>query len=445
MSLTLQWLSLPENQWLQNIEPKPFTEWVNRYPLNRRTDLTSAYNHICSVGLEDKDAIVNCFIKNEVTVRSTDPRNISPRSDRFLAALGPYISAIEDASHVCEYLVKGKTMHQRDTAMAWLLDFPIWIETDYSRLDMTVNNTILTEVEIPIFEHVFHPQQHVLFANALALLVSVFGYSPLGYFYEVEGERCSGDAHTSIGNGLDCAFFQWLCFRAFERESWRSAHEGDDGIVGLHKSMLDAAHVSYMQLATLGLKCKIIVQDQLEKVTFCGRLFSRTPLGITSHANVERCLGKFHITTSHLPPRRALLAKALSYWHTDHGTPIIGQLCHKIITLLTITKADVKAFRNCYMDNFTRQRILSSINSADYNYVEPTAEARTAVSLYNDFDPDLQIAFESHIKRWAFIPSNPDQIIVEPLVDDEHCTYYGPQYPQFAVGRVLKESHISSL
>jgi hypothetical protein len=389
-------------------------------------------------GLHPKDAVVNCFIKNEVTTTATDPRNISPRTDTFLSVLGPYISAIEEASHVCEYLVKGKTMSQRDTSMSWILDFEKLIETDYSRLDMTLNDVIIDDVETEMFRQIYPCAEHPLFAEALALLTQIFGYTSLGYFYEVFGERCSGDAHTSIGNGLCCRFIQWFVMRRHKKQSWRSQHEGDDGILGVTSKIFNQTIVNLMTIACFGLKIKLIYPTQLEEATFCGRLYSRLNAGITSHTDLRRCLGKFHVTTSHLPAKRAVLAKALSYWHTDAHTPIVGALCHKLITLLRITRSDVKSLRNAHMDGYQRIKILSALRDNNFGYVTPTAEARTAVSIYCGIDPDLQMSMENEILSWSFVPANVSQIVVDPIVDDERCTFYGPHYPSFTVGRELK-------
>lgn len=314
-----------------HLQPLPFDEWVSRYPLRRRTELAQARENVLARGgLLPTDAIVKTFVKMETSTSLTDPRNISPRSDEFLSVIGPYISAIEHALHDAPFLVKGVNLAGRDKKMTPLLDFHTFLETDYSRFDMTISLEWLECVQDEILTG-FFPQDH-LFSQALKLARKTKGVSECGLHYLINGTRCSGDAHTSIANGLLNAFNTWSVFSDVPEDCWATWHEGDDGITAFTKDWAYVAGRAEL-MDSFGFKVKALVTKDLLQTTFCGRFFADTPDGLRSFADPLRTLSKIHTTLSQGRLQDLLMAKGLSYAYTDGATPIIGPFCRAIIRL----------------------------------------------------------------------------------------------------------------
>jgi hypothetical protein len=412
----------------------PFETWLLRYPVVRQQQLRVAYEKVTRIGLDKSHAKVSCFIKNEASVKATDPRNISPRQDEFLVTLGPFISAIEEAAHKCPYLVKGLNLKDRDAAMSGLLSFPIIMETDYSRYDATISPIIMSEVEMTIFESCFPSSSFPEFHFALKCCMSTVGSTPFGWSYTATG-RCSGDAHTSIGNGLINRFNTWVAFRELPSNSWLSFHEGDDGIVGLAADVAHQAILNVCLFGCLGFNIKVLVHPILELSGFCGRILYG-PDVLHSMCQVRRTLSKFHVTCSQLSGRRAVLAKALSYWSTDQNTPIVGMFCYVIITLLKPDFRDRRSFsRTNAFSNHVKSKILDSYDHLSLVQPVVLSEARTALELSENIPIVLQLSIESSISTWLslnHIPNFGPMIHdVIPHVDDDRVTYFGHSYPSF--------------
>lgn len=384
-------------------------------------------------GLNNRDAVVQCFIKRETSVKATDPRNISPRLDEFLVTLGPYISAIEHAAFECGYLVKGLNIHERDRKLRPLCDYNNFIETDYSRFDSTIPFEYTRSVEAAFVHYCFPKEDHHNLALAMQFCEVTRGSTPLGIGYETTG-RCSGDAHTSIGNGIINAFNTWLVLRNLPETSWVSFHEGDDGIIACTDEVRLQLIANIMLFAPLGFSIKIINPPSLEQTTFCGRTMVQNPT-LTSMCDVKRTLSKFHITCSTLPAERAILAKSYSYWATDAQTPIISWLCYAILTILKPSNKDTRAIlRSGSLSKYEKNKMLRVVDK-DLDEPVVSSEMRCALELKEGIIISLQLALEDMFKSWiakGFVPSDYGYIVMDDFsVDDERVSYHGHSYPGF--------------
>lgn len=339
----------------------------------------------------------------------TDPRNISPRTDAFLATLGPYISAIEKYAHDAPFLVKGLSLPQRDKKMSNLLNFDAFLETDYTRYDMTMSAAMMRQVEMAVFAHCFDMDEHPLLMQALELAVNTKGVADNGLFYLVEGTRCSGDAHTSLGNVIQNAFNTWLVLRQLPTGSWVGYHEGDDGLVGFNAQCEDLVNMLVTQLACLGFQVKVLTTRVLEDVTFCGRFVAHTTRGLKSFCDVKRTLAKFHVTLSNGQNLQQLLkAKCLSYRDTDKHTPIVGPLVQSIARMFkdlsmsdSVLRYTAKSRRHLFLENF------STIVIDDYE-APVLEELRSVVTRRTGWSPRQQEEFEEMTREWArngFVPA----------------------------------------
>jgi hypothetical protein len=359
---------------------------------------------------------VKCFLKTETSTKQVDPRNISPRSDHFLTTIGPYIAAIEKAAHLHlrggeikgePSLVKGLSLEKRDAHMQRLLPYTHFIETDYTRFDRHISRPYLADVQDLLLTAPFSPIEHPDLYKALKMAHLTYGTSDYGLIYSVDGTRCSGDAHTSIGNGLINLFNTWLCLRSLPEDSWTSIHEGDDGVIALRNGVQHQAMVNLTTLNCLGYSVKMDLYNSLDNVSFCGRHLFTTPTGLSSHCDLLRSLDKFHTATSNMSPLPLIWAKALSYYHTDKATPIIGPLCAHLINtigpLLSFSQRkralhDQKTRRNGRY--ITQDITLKMVTSVPV--VDPCPMLRVSTALRTGIDVHQQIMLE---KAYAQMPA----------------------------------------
>lgn len=339
--------------------------------------LAKARQKVIDNGLQKADSLVKCFLKMETSTTLTDPRNISPRSDEFLATIGPYISALEHHLVDAPFLVKGMGLKDRDKKMTTLTHGHTFVESDYSRFDMTISEPWLRNVQDVLIAAYFHDEDITELATCLRAARRTKGVSDTGLCYNILGTRCSGDAHTSIGNGLINAFNTWTLLEV-PHEAW---HEGDDGIVSLAKPYASAANC-LLNCDVFGFKVKLVISTNLADTTFCGRFFAVGNDGsLISYCDPLRTLSKFHISFSEGDAMTLLLAKVLSYGHTDSGTPIVGPICKSLYKLLN--------------PRVTRKRLLMrNIKKGRFILADEKLSDITAVSwLDNDVPESTRINF----------------------------------------------------
>jgi len=376
-------------------------------------------------GLSRSDALTAVFIKTETSANATDPRNISPRSLKFLSVLGPFVSAIEKQAKACRYLVKGLTPEERGARVSegWRKRV---IETDFSRFDMTISVDIIKEVERRMFSRAFPLKLYPDFHAAVHMLVSQNGVSDMGVRYTVAGTRASGDAHTSIANGVVNRFVIWACLRGLPANSWTSYHEGDDGVTFLDEAVYDRA-VSFLAYAGfLGFKMKVITPPSIDQAYFCGRF---TCTGCKREmCDIPRTLTKFHTTIKSGDARSLVLAKCLSYYATDAHTPIVGPLVTSLIMHLNEhVSARLLARRLAAMHWYDRERVKrGQTRVTQYHEILPCCRAN--VQMNHGWDTHLQVAYEQQLMRWrnGVTDISPIQVF-DYLVDGPgHVVYDAP-------------------
>ena len=346
---TRQFLKAPlMRRFPRHLDPKPFEDWVRRYPEDRRRDLAEAKESLENQPLTRKDALVKNFLKIECGPKPTDCRNISPRSDRFVSLVGPYISALEDACHKLPFLIKGLNIVARDKKMAFLAGMRNFLEVDFHRLDASITIDILRDVQDQMMNLPFLSPAHDAFRAALRLAHITIGRSEYGTRYKVPGTRCSGDTWTSIGNALICAHALWLYTR-----SKHQFHEGDDCVAQSSHPMLG------LGMWCLGLQPKIIRRKCISAATFCGRCFGYSDLKIRSFCDINRFIIKFHTTIADGLTSTLALAKALSYLSTDNATPIVSSLCHLVVRCLR-ERVSIKRLERVFDKQKHKIRWLSS-------------------------------------------------------------------------------------
>jgi len=287
--------------------------------------------------------------------------------------------------------------------MTKLLDYHTFVETDYSRFDMTISLEWLELVQNYILKSCYPDNRLVHTALDLSLITK--GVSATGWFYDVIGTRCSGDAHTSIGNGLLNMFNTYLVFG--DVNDVCAFHEGDDGVIAL--KLNDAHHARQVNLLTsCGFVIKKFVTTDINTVSFCGRFLAQVGSKLVSYADPLRSMSKLHITTSTGPLPELLLAKMMSYAHTDQCTPIIGPLTTSIVKLLKPLYS-ARVMRRILRDRYVLRDTKPIFN---FDYKEVNERLRSAFSLRTGVSISNQIAAEEYYRKAfsKFIPERIEQV-----------------------------------
>jgi len=373
------------SQWVSQVNPSPqedvhFRLWLSRFPPRQQRELSEARQRVLHVDLEHKHAIVKAFIKIEAGTAAVDPRNISPRRPEFLAIIGPYIYAIEKAARAAPFLVKGLDPFAKRRTMQPFTEFPVLFETDYSRFDRTVSQDYLKFIEVGFIELLFPKSEHQLLHVALGFLLRTRGLHQLGLWYTTDGGRCSGDAQTSVLNGIINHFNTWSVLRHLPPRSWFSKHEGDDGLIGALKSVADSVETCLKYVPALGFKLKVLRSTCLEDITFCGRFYTASSGRIEDCADLHRALSKFHVTCTQGRLDELALAKALSYYHTDSDTPILGWWCYCIICYL-LPRMRPKWSRAVQRNLRTQERVRFSAALSAKRYAHAPSPSPSLVAL----------------------------------------------------------------
>lgn len=306
--------------------------------------------------------------------------------------------------------MKGLSLPERMTKMQDLIDYSIYVETDYQRFDASVSLDYLQNVEFLFLTLSFPHNDHQLYNKALRSAHHTYGVSEIGLSYDIAGTRCSGDAHTSIGNGLINHFNTWLCFRSLPPDSWTSYHEGDDGVIAIRDN-LDQMLYNLHIMPSLGFQLKMSVVKDIKFVSFCGRFLGGTK-ELLSVCDIKRTLAKIHTICSDGDPSALALAKMLSYYHTDSSTPFVGAFVTSIIRILRPIVSNrrlTRAVQHLNRDFWFRAKFRGAdFMGVDYPFVDPCAEKRALVALRTGWSPGMQIVYENYYKSFVtlgFIPS----------------------------------------
>jgi len=333
--------------------------------------------------------------------------------------LGPYISALEHKLVTHPALVKGLDLDKRMDKLNGnnhdrkrLSDYSTFLETDYSRFDLSISGAYIKRVEKVFLALPYSHDPGYL--SLLPWLEETRGISELGVSYNVVGTRCSGDAHTSICNGLINHFNTWLAMMELDPRDWVSFHEGDDGIIGVAAHVADQAVHNMHIMPLLGYQLKLDVYHDVSDTSFCGRYLYDSLEGCRSYCDVRRTLSKFHTICSDGDPQALLLAKMISYYCTDRDTPVVGVLSTVIIQLLlpiVSTRRLVRALDRMRLEYWFREKHKSHLMvRTSYPLVMPDAYLRASVANRSGISVAQQQLYESYYLSWLNLGHIPSEI-----------------------------------
>nr|UDY80990.1 MAG: RNA-dependent RNA polymerase [Lake Sinai virus 4] len=384
---------------LKDTTPLTLDSWVSRYPLARQRELRLAYEKLHgSMLVQTAHTKVRNFIKVEPMAKCSDPRNISPRNDATLATLGPYFSAIEHRASALPFLIKGCDIPSRAVKMSSLLGWPHYYEIDYSRFDLSISAEVISQYEHAWVSLVYPPLIHPRFWQTLVATLVTSGFSEYGITYSLPGSRCSGDPHTSVGNGLLNAFLTWLV--TYDKDAIFFC-EGDDGIIGCSTPMGGEIEI----IPDLGFMLKIDHYYHVDDCSFCGMylLDCRGALGM--YSDPLRTLSKIHVCCADGLSNNLIVAKALSILNLNPSTPIITAFCRHI---LNVVRSRLLNPRNRNKLVLAVRRVAPWMVHIPFkvvpNYCEPCPEMRAAFAARTGISPALQLQYEEYLLALPFVP-----------------------------------------
>jgi hypothetical protein len=277
----------------------------------------------------------------------------------------------------------------RDSKMTVLLQHAQIISFDYSRFDRHVSR------QAQCFETDFFAEfstRDSELRQLMAMQQGIVGQHVDGIYYAVHEGRCSGEANTSSGNFSINKGVVNIAMR--DHPCWDDFVEGDDGVLGCTPP-IDPQHLVRVA-ATFGFDLVVESSSEVTGHKFCGRLLVDDGGRLTSIADLERTLPKFHLSRlkgrSLLDRKGLARAKAQCYLATDVHTPILGPWCKLIDRVLS----DVPAV---FADAHLRHRM--SLGSSP----RPTSTfLRSAVEEAYGISVTRQVDFERCIERLDFIP-----------------------------------------
>lgn len=318
------------------LSPVEFDDvWENQTRKVQRTILEEAAN----LGCVDDDSIKS-FMKRESYGKLGTPRIISTlpgltklEYSRYTLAVGKYIKSfswyafktpLEISARVAE-IMTGQTRAA---------------ETDFSRMDGHISQEVRELIEQPIMSALFSGDDYVL-----ELMSEQYGKkgNVKGVNYDTGFARASGSPETSLFNTLLTAYISYYAMRKLRMspdDAWDAlgVYGGDDGLVAVPKNVTpDKIKSVYSKVAIeWGQVLKVDVKERGEPVSFLARFYGHAwSGGEDSMCDIRRQIVKFHNTVNmpeSLPEEGKAREKARALLLTDGNTPIVSDMCRKIMS-----------------------------------------------------------------------------------------------------------------
>lgn len=202
------------------------------------------------------------------------PRAIQFRHPRFNLQLMRYTKPIEEHMKTItlgvvsdtQVFVKGLNPTQRAElflAKVKRFDRPIYLELDHTKFDSSISEQWLLASHRKYLKMI--PSK--VFANLLSQKLKNKGLTKYGLRYKTRGTRMSGDADTSLGNGIVNADALVYVLIQSSIQKYDLLIDGDDSVIIIETSDLPKFKPSIFE--DLGFNTKLKVVKDLVKVEFC--------------------------------------------------------------------------------------------------------------------------------------------------------------------------------
>lgn len=251
-------------------------EWLKDYGHNegRKRQIRNAFARRDRLQLTSKDYRCKMFVKREFYADYKYARMINPRSDEFVAQVGPYIHKIDEylfhESPFKDWFIKGMNPTEQIEAMSKKFEGgSIFIETDYSSFEGSYTVEYQQKVEWALLRHMLKNNPDVI--KVIAPCYKSKG--PNNHIYnpfigaKFSGSRMSGDLWTSSMNGF--SNLMNMLFLAQEHgTSVVGFVEGDDGLFSVNNHDITPADYD-----DLGFTIKLDYQSDISDCAFCQKIF----------------------------------------------------------------------------------------------------------------------------------------------------------------------------
>lgn len=304
------------------------------YSQSRKEDLVRKYSAIENdSGAYDLEthAKIKSFIKEEGYDEFKHSRVINSRSDEWKVIVGPVCKAIEKEVFKHPAFIKKIPVVDRPQ---YIID-RLGIEgrkamTDFTSYEGSFTAEFMDSCEMQLYKWMLTALPDFLFVR-LKRVMGLNKISSKRFCIHIMAKRMSGEMTTSLGNGFSTLMvLLFLCKRKNSRII--PVIEGDDSL-----STIIGDFPSEGDFASLGLKCKLELHDDLSTTSFCGLLFDEiskdvvvNPLKVLAEVGI----GQTKYIGCGVKMRRALLrAKALSLIAQYPQCPIVRVLADKLLAL----------------------------------------------------------------------------------------------------------------
>lgn len=331
---------------LEPLPPMPFSrelleQWLLEYGHGecRKNQIRQAYEDRPGHVLNHRDYRCKLFAKREFYPEKKYIRIINPRSDHFVAQLGPYIHKIDEylfhASPLSGYFIKGCTPEQIVERMNEKFSGQnLFIETDYSSFEGSYSVAYQRAVEWRLLRHMLKHNPHVL-----KLLEPVYRqgcnnsvYNPF-MSVNFSGSRMSGDLWTSSFNGFS-NLMNMLFLANTEGLTVDGFVEGDDGLFHISKPALTPKHYE-----KLGFNIKLDYQYDIADCAFCQKIYHPDTLHLIAPPRSLTWVGWNHAKRYFHASKKIQLelfkSKVRSYYTMYSHSPVVGPVMYAFLQSLS--------------------------------------------------------------------------------------------------------------
>lgn len=414
--------------------PISYKSYCEKYAGSRRLAYEKAHESLQMKPLCRADAALNCFLKAEKNGSVKAPRVISPRSTRFLLAMGVYIYPLEHATyrafrkmHGSPVVMKGLDQTERAAVAQdhWNhFEQPIAVGLDASKFDQHTSRKALQ------FEHGFYLRPYRNDKGLARLCdwqLENHCYANLDdgrVKWKTDGGRMSGDVNTACGNC--CLSATMLLGWALEKGvRVRVMVDGDDCVAFMeqrdYQRFMDGLCAWYLER---GYRMKVEgPYRELHEVEFCQSkwmMLNGTPLFVR---NPIKALNQDHtwVAVGGVRHRDVLTATGLGGLAMYGDVPVLGAYYSMLAGDRQLSSRVIKRLdmRSSWLRNRGR--------NDNKTFSEPTADSRVEFFRTFGMHPTDQMALE-RIYKSAVVhdtqPGDPNQIS-SPL---RVACYFTPSY-----------------
>jgi hypothetical protein len=287
---------------------------------------------------------LKCFVKAEAYLGVKDPRIISTYNDACKLDMACYAYALAQHCKQFPWYGPGKTPAEIAERVAEICTSAVVDAnvSDFHRMDGTITY-LLRQVERSIMMAIF-PDYRSQLNELLKTDVDNISFMPFGTTYHQGPAQGSGSSATSLFQTLRSTFTAYMAYRhttklgssvtlnAGEAFNALGIHTGDDSL----SADLPAKSLKWA-CTKVGLIVEANIVDRgMRGINFLARYYSdEVWTGSTvSMSDIKRTLSKFHCCLrlpANIKPARKLAEKAFAYSLTDPNTPILGELCKRVL------------------------------------------------------------------------------------------------------------------